>query len=349
MPTAADDVLLRRLTRDPVGSGADVFEDIGRKQGRVIGPGAGSERFPPGFAANDPRIPETKKLNLGKLLRNAGKLLRVSPGDLILGIAEIIIDREISDRKFYREQSRKQLTERKRRAEQEKRLRAIKLRHRVAGLPAGQTSGAPGSPQAVPVPGEAPSVPSVPGSVPIPEPDIEPIAIPEPVAVPDIFPDVGPVIAPGTAPQTAPAPAPVLLPAPAVGLPTGGFGVPQTAQQAFPSFFTATPSAPATPGINFRRIVRKRLTRLQEQVVDFEVGKIELPSPQAVPQTDPAKRRCKPCKEDNPKPREKCMKGIYYEGPLDTDVDFREWAEVDCQTGRELPKRSNVIDFPSRG
>ena len=58
--------------------------------------------------------------------------------------------------------------------------------------------------------------------------------------------------------------------------------------------------------------------------------------PQPVPQTQPA-RRCRPCpKEEPPTLRDACFKGLYREGPFTDDVDFVEWAEINCATGEEI-------------
>jgi hypothetical protein len=62
-------------------------------------------------------------------------------------------------------------------------------------------------------------------------------------------------------------------------------------------------------------------------------------------QTDkcPARR----CDDDLDEPRTQCFKGLYREGPLETD--FTQWVEIDCITGREVGDADNVIDFPTPG
>lgn len=64
-----------------------------------------------------------------------------------------------------------------------------------------------------------------------------------------------------------------------------------------------------------------------------------LADPLAEPQPQPdAKCVCPPrrCDDevDQDQPRTQCFKGLYREGPLETD--FTKWTEVDCFTGREL-------------
>lgn len=145
---------------------------------------------------------------------------------------------------------------------------------------------------------------------------------------------------PGLDPAPFPAPepltGPVSVPTPLPPLATPGFGVPEvfgvpgspvprpgTVPQ-FPVFqpvgLPRPPPRPVAPPVN---------------LTDFNIDPLQFPVPEAQPQPDPA-RRCKPCKEDNPKPRDKCFKGLYRERRLDTEVDFVEWAEINCETGREL-------------
>ena len=76
------------------------------------------------------------------------------------------------------------------------------------------------------------------------------------------------------------------------------------------------------------------MPRLQPTPTGF-IDVIEFPQP--VPQPDPARRRCEPCPEkDPPEPRDACFKGLYREGPTTDDVEFTEWVEIDCFTGKEL-------------
>lgn len=285
----------------------------------------------PPFAANDPRFqqatkpkPSKLRMSLGKLLAQAGRARGgrrpFSVVDTLFSVAQLMQTRKETQAK----QAEDQLKEKQSRGEQEKRLRAVKLRHRVAGLPPGQATTAAGQAQKVPVPGKPDTRAPVPGRVPdspIPE-------LPEPRPATRSI---------GT--TTVPTGRPVVRqgfpPIPPVAIPPG-FGQPQVGAQAVPFLRKRIPFQPATPRVDIRR---RPLTRIQEAGVGLlptGVGKVvELVQPQPQPRLDPA-RRCKPCKEDNPKPREQCFKGLYREGPLDTEVDFTEWAEIDCFTGVEI-------------
>lgn len=174
--------------------------------------------------------------------------------------------------------------------------------------------------------------------------EVDPLGRPDiPAAdpAPSVSPGPGRRVGPGTVqfprptvtprPRAAPSSAPVRLPE----LATPGFGSPEAFQAPvgdprfiappvqFPVFrpvgdVFSPPAAPRLPD---------NLTRFQDDPLQF---------PQPNPQPDPARQRCKPCKEDNPEPRERCFKGLYREGRLDTQVDFTEWAEINCETGVEI-------------
>lgn len=166
------------------------------------------------------------------------------------------------------------------------------------------------------------------------------------ITAPGGFPTPGPIVAP-TAPaapgtpglEPARSPAPSAVPTPGFGIGTQRIFLPAGSPASLPGQIPFFVGSPASNPVNItRRVLREAaprfvtptgpLTRLEGSVLQF-------PVPQPVPQTDPA-RRCKPCKEDNPKPRRQCFKGLYREGPLDTEVDFTEWAEIDCLTGVEI-------------
>jgi len=191
-------------------------------------------------------------------------------------------------------------------------------------------------------------IPSTPTRTPTPT-----IPAPAPAPGPGIFGDPLPdnLPQPGEIPTVSPSP----LPKPA---PLPGFGVPGTV----PSFPTARPiSFPRRLPVRFpqfrpvsdpvpRSLVSPKPT--SSNLTSPQRGVLRLP--QALPQAQPqSQRKCKPCKEDNPEPREKCYKGLYREGPFTTDVDFTEWAEVDCVTGVELGDSNdlkipdNVIQLPT--
>lgn len=205
-------------------------------------------------------------------------------------------------------------------------------------------------------------------SIPEPQPSRVEIGSTEP-EIEFGFPDQSPVIAPptpdspgpGTSPATSPAetPGPVTLPptppapstrpasppasAPGFGIGTGTIFLPGGAPApgiGIPPLFVGFPAQnPANlPRRGLRRRPAPSPAPAPGGLTSFAPGVLQLPQPQPVPQTDPAQRRCKPCKEDNPKPRDACFKGLYKEGPLDTEVEFTQWVEIDCTTGRELSR-----------
>lgn len=83
-------------------------------------------------------------------------------------------------------------------------------------------------------------------------------------------------------------------------------------------------------------------------------GILELPQALPQPQQQPRRDRCKPCKEDFPEPRDKCFKGLYREGALDTEVEFTAWEEIPCDVsldastiGSVTGSNDNVIPLPT--
>ena len=162
---------------------------------------------------------------------------------------------------------------------------------------------------------------------PVPERPSPSIPTPTPPQVP------GPVVAPSPAPAPRPAAIPGIGSQTGVFIGTAGAPLPATLPGAFP-FFTGLP---AQNPANLPQFVGRPATPI-ETLTPFETGVLDLPVPQPVPQAQ-TQRRCRPCKkckEDDPKPREECFKGLYIEGPLDTEVDFIQWQQVDCFTGREI-------------
>lgn len=153
-----------------------------------------------------------------------------------------------------------------------------------------------------PTPGQAPA--TTPGISPTPWPIEIPSTVTTPVFNPSAQPKPKPLTSPYGNPWGQPGTWPFQTPRP------GWVGDPQ------PLSFSQRPSDP------------RSLTEIDPRVIEF-------PQPAAQPQPDQA-RRCKPCKEDNPQPREACYKGLYREGRMDTDVDFVEWAEINCETGVEI-------------
>lgn len=174
-----------------------------------------------------------------------------------------------------------------------------------------------------------PDVAIPPGQVPTPQPSPmpQPGGAPFPVQTPNTVPVPGPIAEPVPVSDPVPSadPESPFIP----DLP--GFGNPEI----IPQFATPQPVGFPTFQPVGDLFTPRRLTELEPDPVTFG-DVIELPVPEPVPQPDTAQRRCKPCKEDNPLPREQCFKGLYKEGRLDTEVDFTEWAEINCETGIEL-------------
>ena len=181
----------------------------------------------------------------------------------------------------------------------------------------------------------------------IPEPSPVPLEIPGVQVPPVPVPEPGEIVVPGPATPTAPRPAAVPAPRPStvpgIGAEPGVFtpsprpavlpiGLPSPVPGIFPvgqpvglpsPFFVGDP-VPLTP---------TSIPGVRSTPTTF-VDVIEFPQP--VPQTQPA-RRCKPCPEEEPPSlRDACFKGLYREGPTTDDVDFTEWAEIDCITGVEI-------------
>lgn len=278
-------------------------------------------RLPTGPAANDP------------VFSQASKILRA--GNVIVGIA-IILDQLI--RKAQDLEIEEEFREREAVFELEKRRRA--LEREPIEIVITEPREDPG-----PDPIEFP----LPDVSPLPE---QPVITPAPVEIPGVqIPTSAPttpseIELPGPTTPTAPRPATVPLPGPAT--------VPGIGSQ--PGVFTPTPTPTPTPigvpsslpGIfpipfpigrptTFR--VGDPLTPVRPEVVPSgDIGSFAdvTPFPQPLPQQQPA-RRCEPCpQEEPPSLRDQCFKGLYREGPFTDDVDFTEWAEIDCFTGVEL-------------
>lgn len=314
------------------------------------------------FAANDPRFQGPGGSGtFRQILSRAGTLLG------ILGaadaLAQLVLEDKIRKREADIQAGLESLKRRQRRRGFEKGLmREVLVRGEVARLPPGQLSTGPATippvrvlPQAQP-PGDIPGSEPAPAGDPVvtptaPEPTFEPVQpnIPAPRPTPQVTPRV--------IPEPQPFPGPITIPAPAP-LPGGtpGFGVPGTVP-AFPSpvIFPSAPPVqfPVFPPVQFPvfRPVGDPLPAFggaptpANPLTPFETGVLDLP--QAQPQPQPQTRRCRPCPEDEEKPpRTECFKGLYKEGFRQDDIEFTEWARIDCRTGRELGDDSNIIDFP---
>ena len=316
-------------------------------------------RFPARFAANDPRIPPTPKPT-GKGPPIGTLLGRAAPGVLAGAavLAELIAEDVIRKREQDIEGGFDALKRKKARLQREKELREVLVRGQVAGLPPDQLPQRPAAIPEVPLqrpPAAAPSV--FRGSRGL-EVDVVRPKLDEPVIAPPKLPEPGSGQIPDFARGTATVTLPETLPEPTTaadvasdiaseigqeiatqGLPQNVFGQPSPITFAGPqglpqpvTFGVPQPLVWGTPGLTPPKAapVQSLFQDPFGQVLDF-------PEPIPNPATDPARqRRCKPCKEDNPKPREQCYKGLYREGPMDTQVDYVEWAEIDCVTGVEL-------------
>lgn len=280
--------------------------------------------FPRGPAANDP-IFRTGKFGIGTRLLGVGGLIIVAAEVLF----EIARRKQISDLNEVLDEAERKLAEARALRKKTERIREAAARGRAARE---------GSSVIVPpIPGriDLPPQPALPSErIPSPLPDIVtsptpevPVPLPGEIGAPELpVPQLPETPAtPGTAPVPSPGPRPIPSPRPTPRSPP----LPARIPSILPSFipFPLTRFEPAR--------VRSPELRTPSQIREEITGVIQLPTPQPVPQTDPA-RRCKPCKEDNPKPRNRCFKGLYREGPLDTEVDFTPWNEIDCLTGREL-------------
>lgn len=173
---------------------------------------------------------------------------------------------------------------------------------------------------------------------PIDQPDV---VVPAPVRLPS---SPAPAVTPPTLPVPASSPTPIPVGTPGIGTNPGVFtppgatpagsplGVPGAFPISFPvappvSFPVFTPIGDLFPSPPLTTIDPVGVGSSFADVLDF---------PQPQPSTDPA-RRCRPCpEEDPPTARDACFKGLYREGRLSNDVDFTEWAEINCETGEEI-------------
>jgi len=200
----------------------------------------------------------------------------------------------------------------------------------------------PKNPAETPI--EIPNSPQFPSEFPsqVPEISPQPVELPEQApgrGKPDVAPELDPL--PDALPEPGADPVPLkdpeLLPEPET---RPGFGVPQ--EVTFPdSPPVQFPEFPPVQDPQFRPVGDPVGSPLSTpfNLTDFEPGSLDLPQPQPQPQTDP-QRRCKPCPEEEPpEPREKCFKGGYKEGRMDDDLEFFQWAQIDCETGKELTKK----------
>lgn len=347
---------LIRLTRDPLRGNPQIFP--WERGAGVTGDVAREFDLPArgAFAANDPRLARAagggSKFTPGLLARLLGRFSGTIGAAFTLADVLDELSKQRQEQAF--QGAENVLKQRLQRRNRERDLRQVLVRsdldrlspaERVlssAEIPPMRVQSPPGTPPVRPAdsvgqvqPGAIGSgaiVPELPFKPVIPEPTVDPGGIFEPVApglsagaafeglsasdlASDIASEIAQEIASEAAPQrvfgTPAAPAPIISPVQYPVLPRTIWG---------------------NPGLTV-----PKGDPLQSALPDPFGEVLDFPDPVANPRQDPARqRRCKPCKEDNPKPRERCFKGLYREGALDTQVDFTKWAEIDCITGVEL-------------
>lgn len=216
--------------------------------------------------------------------------------------------------------------------------RELERRKREAGTPLRTI---PGLPETTTIPEPQPEIVTRPGRrtfpIEIPQPEIE-FPPQSPQRIPETPGEISEPRLPKKFPTSEPAPAPAAIPG----------GRPRLAQILIDNASDRlTFGQPATNPVN------RNLTRLQTSTVpSFQIGSITGAglSPQLALNPQPElnrRRRCKKCKEDEI--RDKCFKGLYTESA--GDIDYKEWQEIDCVTGRDVKKPkalqdAEIIEFP---
>lgn len=290
-------------------------------------PGFGN--FPGGPAANDPVFRERL---FGRL---AGRIL--GPGSLVLLGAEILV-REIERRQLERMQETIDAQAEDQVARDRRQARDSQVRTISERIPDFIGDRLPRPPSRT-----EPRLPPRPEQFP-PSPEIEPLPVPLPGGVPPIripFPGQEPRVPVG--PVALPSPGPVSQPRPSVRVGPGGF---ETADvgilpDRLPSLF------PLPFGRSSLRVGDPvpQLTPLQPGSLSSPVrGVIEQPIPLQAIQAQTQQCRPRRCDDELDEQRDECFKGLYREGPFDTE--FTQWVKIDCLTGRELGESDNVIEFP---
>lgn len=164
-----------------------------------------------------------------------------------------------------------------------------------------------------PAPAPTPTAPAV--------PQPQPLEIPQPLATPRNTPYVNPLPLPIGSPFLDPLPQPYAKPTP----------TPQARPQVRP-LVSPTPQPTVGPGPTpFPLTVGQPGTLPLPQ---------EYPLPLTQPQPTPASQ-CPPCprasKRERKEPREACYRKLVKEGRYEDLDQVYEWAEIDCDTGKELP------------
>lgn len=173
-------------------------------------------------------------------------------------------------------------------------------------------------------------------------PEVEPPPAPLRRIAPEIFPDVFPAT---TTPFPVPSPVPIEVPGPVAPTVPRPAPVPLPAPLPFPVPRTFPLGLPAPLPIFFPRFTPvgdpQLLTPFQSTPLpspgtgptsQFAFSPDPRLQPQLSPQTDPeqrCKRRC-----DDRENRTQCFKGLFREST--SSIDFTDWQEVDCITGRDI-------------
>lgn len=265
--------------------------------------------FIPGPAANDPvfRAPA-----LGKLLGIGGLVITVA--DVIVRVLEGVQLGQLGDilTRQDREIARINIEGLLEQARRAKELEVEKKVRKLLGAPETFETPLP-----VPPPAPAPEIifAPIPGIV-TPKTAPTPVPAPSPQAVPGPSPTESPVVRP------LPSGTPEIVPAP--GIAPGVF--PLLIPEILP--FPTPRKIPLTVGD--RTLLPSPAPRLASQ---FQLGTIQVPSPQLALQLEPATCRARKCDDDLDRNRTECFKGLYRESLRSTD--FTQWIEIDCITGRE--------------
>lgn len=169
-------------------------------------------------------------------------------------------------------------------------------------------------------PVEIPGPIITPPTVPTPTP-VQPQPISPPAPLPDLPRTPVPTRTPRRSPRRDPRRDPTRRPG---DLPGSQPGVNPSLQ---PSIrFNPNPWIQSVPSRRPQPTQRRgRLTRFGE-------------SPLPLPQTDPARRRCPPCKkkEEKEEERTQCYKKLVKESRFASDDESYNWVAIDCDTGREI-------------
>jgi hypothetical protein len=277
-------------------------------------PGATPPIFPTGRAANDAIFKTVGKSALPKIL---------GPGSLVVTAVEILI--EILQRRQDKlaeeiiESQDDDRAARARRAAREGELREVTIR----GLGTDPDSPLPdfsGRPQTVSLPQRIPTI-FEPGRIVLPDIGIPLPRIGAPGGLPRQIPN--PVSPPE--PAIPRVPSPVAVPTPRT--------TPQSDPFPFPLPFLFPFSVPQPVG-SPRRLTPSNPLSVPSPGAPVGMATFLEPRNMPLQQTNPDRCRPRRCDDDLEEERTNCYKGLYREGPFDTD--FTQWIEIDCLTGKEI-------------